>query len=248
MWGDGYVACMTRAPRPRPPREPQEPTYLLRHQVTPVSNSCRFSDICRTAYSWAVPAQPVDPRTRRSRTALEAALLELIAERELGQISISDVTKRAGVNRSTFYEHYTDLEDLAASACTVHFDELVAAAPLSSSDSATDSQRAQRSLAKLFAHVAEHAHLYRTLLGTDGSARVINHLLQRITAGAHIRRGPAGTAPSEHPHDPVAAFAAGAVLGSVIEWLRHGCPGTPKQMAAAISPNLIAAVSASPPD
>jgi hypothetical protein len=91
------------------------------------------------------------------------------------------------------------------------------------------------------------AHLYRTLLGPEGSARVINHLLHRITAGAHNRTGPAGTPAddfTEHPHDPAAAFTAGAVLGTVIDWLGRGCPGTPEQMGAAISPHLIAAVSA----
>ena len=204
-----------------------------------------MSNICRIDYPWVVP--PVDPRTRRSRSALEAALLELIDERELAQISISDVTKRAGVNRSTFYEHYTGLDDLAASACTVHFDELVKSAPLSTSDSARDVAQARHSLANLFAHVAEHAHLYRTLLGPEGSARVINHLLHRITAGAHNRTGSADEHADdfvEHPHDPAAAFVAGAVLGTVVDWLRRGCPGTPEEMGAAISPHLIGAVSA----
>jgi AcrR family transcriptional regulator len=183
--------------------------------------------------------QSVDPRTRRSRSALETALLELLVERELSRISISDVTKRADVNRSTFYDHYADLADLAASACTGLFDELVASAPLSDSDSAPPTERTGSSLAELFAHVAEHAHLYRTLLGANGSAKVINYLLERITTGAHTRRGP-GTG----EHDPAAAFIAGAVLGSVIDWLRHGCPGTPEQMSAAVTPHLIAAVSA----
>jgi AcrR family transcriptional regulator len=178
-----------------------------------------------------VPAQPVDPRARRSRAALEAALRELIAERDLAQISISDVTKRADVNRSTFYDHYTDLDDLAAAACTGLFDELVAA--LSGQDL---SAAEPTSLTGLFAHVAEHAHLYRTLLGSAGSARVINHLLRRITDNAQLRRGTVD-------HDPVAAFLAGAVLGAVIDWLRRDCPGTPEQMGAAIWPHLVAASS-----
>lgn len=194
-----------------------------------------------------MPAQPVDPRTRRSRAALEAALRELIAERDLARISISDVTKRADVNRSTFYEHYTDLEDLAASACTGLFDELVVSASVSGRALVIDGQPAHNPLSGLFAHVAAHAHLYRTLLGPDGSARLINHLLQRITAGAHVRRGSAEAVPSPqvdgHPHDPAAAFLSGAVLGAVIDWLRRDCPGTPEQMGAAIWPHLIAAAS-----
>lgn len=171
---------------------------------------------------------------------METALLELIADRDLAQITISDVTKRAGVNRSTFYEHYTDLADLAASACTVHFDQFVESAPRPRSG--PDLAWTEHSLTGLFAHVAAHAHLYRTLLGAEGSARVINHLLQRITIGAHDRGDTTGST-TERPHDPGAAFVAGAVLGAVIDWLALDCPGTPQQMATAVAPLLIAVAS-----
>lgn len=104
-----------------------------------------------------MPARPMDPRTRRSRSALETALRELIAERDLSQISVSDITKRAGVNRSTFYEHYTDVHDLAAAACTTVFDELVAAGPAAVPPATPDGGPPDNPLPDLFAHVAEHA-------------------------------------------------------------------------------------------
>ncbi|MGN9820624.1 TetR/AcrR family transcriptional regulator [Streptomyces sp. SD11] len=199
-----------------------------------------------------MPARSMDPRTRRSRSALETALRELIAERDLSQISVSDITKRAGVNRSTFYEHYTDAHDLAAAACTTVFDELVAASPTVVPPLNAEGSPTVDLLPELFAHVAEHAPLYRALLGDDGSARVINHLLHRMAIAAHVRRIPtetveptetpgatgAGEDPADIPHDPAATFVAGAVLGTVIDWLRRGCPGTPETMAAALWPLL----------
>jgi AcrR family transcriptional regulator len=200
-----------------------------------------------------MPAQLSDPRTRRSRSALEAALRELIAERELHQISVSDLTKRAGVDRSTFYEHYTDVDDLAASACTAVFDELVATMS-AARHRARDEERAVGHLTELFTHVAEHAPLYRALLGTHGSARVINHLLRRITLAAHADRPDADAEvppdtdyPARVPHDTFAAFVAGAILGSIIDWLSHGCPGAPEQMSAAIWPHLRGSAAAISP-
>ncbi|WP_108494462.1 TetR/AcrR family transcriptional regulator [Promicromonospora sp. AC04] len=195
-----------------------------------------------------MPAQAIDPRSLRSRSALEAALWELIADRDLHQVSVSDITKRAGVNRSTFYEHYDDVDDLAAAACTVVFDELVAATPMFGPDVLPHGEIVQNPLTQLFGHVAEHADLYRTLLGPDGSAKVINHLLQRIAIAAHANRelsqaGPPTHAydPADIPLDPEAAFIAGAMLGTVGDWLRHGCPGTPEQMAAVVWPRLLGA-------
>ena len=214
-----------------------------------------------------MPARPMDPRTRRSRSALETALRELIAERDLSQISVSDITKRAGVNRSTFYEHYTDVHDLAAAACTDGLRRVGGGRPRGGPAGHPDGGPPDNPLPDLFAHVAEHAPLYRALLGDDGSARVINHLLQRMTVSAHIGRGepgPADTRPAASPptparpratrprtarrgrtpHDPAAAFVAGAVLGSVVDWLRHGCPGTPEEMGAALWPLLIGIAAA----
>ncbi len=198
-----------------------------------------------------MPAQPSDPRTRRSRSALEAALRELIAERELHQISVSDLTKRAGVDRSTFYEHYADVDDLAATACTAVFDELVASVSMAADrqhvDVDDEEMKRDRSteLTLMFAHVAEQAPLYRALLGTHGSARVINHLLRRIMIAAHNGRSrsdievpPHTDYPALIPHDPFAAFVSGAVIGTIIDWLHRDCPGTPEQMSAAIWPHL----------
>jgi len=181
---------------------------------------------------------------------MEAALLDLVSERDLGQISISDVTTRAGVNRSTFYEHYSDIHDLAESACTAMFDELVAATPVFSLQSASDQPPHQ--LPELFAHIATHAPLYRMLLGPDGSARVINHLLQRIVVAAHVglvamEASTHADDPSEVPHDPEAAFTAGAILGTIIDWLHRGCPGTPNQMATVVAPLLVSTASIAGP-
>ncbi|MEZ5190283.1 MAG: helix-turn-helix domain-containing protein [Schumannella sp.] len=58
----------------------------------------------------------MDPRIARTRRSLQEALLELARERELDDISVGDVAERAGVNRSSFYQHYADKETLLADA------------------------------------------------------------------------------------------------------------------------------------
>ncbi|MGW3290351.1 TetR/AcrR family transcriptional regulator [Streptomyces sp. NPDC001002] len=199
-----------------------------------------------------MPAQPLDRRVLRSRAALEAALRELVAERDLSQVSVADLTKRAGVNRSTFYEHYTDVHDLAVAACTSTYEQLVAAAPIPHGTLGPDGEPLANPMPGLFAHVAAHAPLYRALLCDEGSARMINHLLHHIALAARSSLTPveespsAGTPSAETPHDPVAAFLAGAVLGTVIDWLRRDCPGTPEEIGAAIWPYALACAEVAP--
>lgn len=58
-----------------------------------------------------------DPRTARTRGKLREALLAACEEQPLDQVSVSDVVRRAGVGRATFYLHYDDLRALAVDAC-----------------------------------------------------------------------------------------------------------------------------------
>ena len=71
----------------------------------------------------------LDARTRRTYSALSAALVDLMHSREFGDITVQDLLDRAGVGRATFYSHFrskddflfTDLERMLASLET-HFD------------------------------------------------------------------------------------------------------------------------------
>lgn len=177
---------------------------------------------------------------------MEGALLELIGDRDLSQISVSDVTGRADVHRSTFYEHYTDVHDLAASACTEMFDQLLSATSALSVSGDSSGEGSHPSLAAMFAHVAEHRALYEALLGADGSARVINHLLRRMTETIRPRLSAQLTDSEGGTDDSAAAFVSGALLGAIADWLHHGCPGTPERFATAIWPQLVAVSLARP--
>ena len=51
-------------------------------------------------------------RTRYTRLAMQDALVELLQDQPLGSITVKALCERADVNRSTFYAHYTSIEDL----------------------------------------------------------------------------------------------------------------------------------------
>jgi AcrR family transcriptional regulator len=61
------------------------------------------------------PSTHGDPRVRRTRQLLEDAFRALIVQKPFESLSIGDITAHAMVNRATFYAHYTDKNDLAAS-------------------------------------------------------------------------------------------------------------------------------------
>lgn len=53
-----------------------------------------------------------DRRVRRTKKALRDALFELLETKNINQISVTELTTHADVNRSTFYFYYTDLLDM----------------------------------------------------------------------------------------------------------------------------------------
>lgn len=53
-----------------------------------------------------------DLRVRRTLKAIRSAFYELVLEKKYGDISITELTERAEINRKTFYLHYSSLEDL----------------------------------------------------------------------------------------------------------------------------------------
>jgi len=67
-----------------------------------------------------------DRRYARTQNKLKKALLELLKEKELNSLSITEVTQYAQCNRVTFYSHYKDLQSLLAAIFDDYLKELIA--------------------------------------------------------------------------------------------------------------------------
>ena len=49
-----------------------------------------------------------DRRVRKTQNAIKHAFIQLLNEKDLDKITISDITHKADINRGTFYLHYED--------------------------------------------------------------------------------------------------------------------------------------------
>jgi AcrR family transcriptional regulator len=67
----------------------------------------------------------LDPRTRRTRTALQQALETLLSTTDFEKISVQDISEAAGLNRATFYDHYSDKFALLESMVESRFHQLL---------------------------------------------------------------------------------------------------------------------------
>jgi len=86
------------------------------------------------------PTDPSDdPRWRRAHQDLLAAFFSLVLSRRYHEIRVADVLERAGVSRSTFYEHFRNKGELLSASLEGPFRIL---ADLIRADAGTDRVRA----------------------------------------------------------------------------------------------------------
>ena len=57
--------------------------------------------------------KPNNQKKKKSQEAIKKIFLQLIQEKEIQEISVSNICKLAHINRSTFYANYLDIYDLA---------------------------------------------------------------------------------------------------------------------------------------
>ena len=60
----------------------------------------------------------------RSKTMIKEALLELMIEKPFDKITITDIVKKADINRGTFYAHYDNTSEVLKSISTSVMDEI----------------------------------------------------------------------------------------------------------------------------
>ena len=67
-----------------------------------------------------------DLRVKKTREAIEVAFLEMMKEKPIEKITITELAKRAKINKGTFYLHYQDIYDLHDKMLNRFFDEVMA--------------------------------------------------------------------------------------------------------------------------
>lgn len=55
-----------------------------------------------------------DKRVLKTKKAIKAAHLSIMEEKYISDITISELTRKAGINRRTFYTHYRSISDIIA--------------------------------------------------------------------------------------------------------------------------------------
>jgi AcrR family transcriptional regulator len=187
-----------------------------------------------------MPEQLADARQRRTRAALHAAVLALAAEGDPGEITVTALAERAGVHRSTVYEHGGSPLGVLQAALAEELDALREQHLRDVPAEQTAAALREVTLG-VFAHVERHAAVYRNLDGASGATlhAFLSEHFQTSTrmllaqASLSIPFAVAGVDPAL-VEDATVRYVADGVVGLIAVWLHTDEPRDPAEPLALV--------------
>lgn len=173
----------------------------------------------------------MDRRVKKTKQALNQALLTLLNHKTFKQITITDIVQEADVNRGTFYKHYHEKEDL--------LDNII-------QDVLADLKNAYRdpylqtnhfsiqtltpSMIKIFDHVYNHQAFYKQVINSSISYRFQNQICEVICELVLDESNSFITTTNAEPL-LLATYQAHAIFGMIVFWAEEGFKHSPKYMS-----------------
>jgi AcrR family transcriptional regulator len=157
----------------------------------------------------------LDARLQRTRKALHDALLSLLGAKTFDQISIRELTARAGVGHATFYRRYACKEDLLHELAEAEVQKLMeVAVPVVFTAGMRESYR------MLCRVVEANRQLWRAMLSGPTSGVLRDEFIQRIRrlSGRYV------AASGAIPQELQLICATGATLDVLAWWLSQRQP------------------------
>ncbi len=106
-----------------------------------------------------------DRRTKYTKTVIRQALFDLLEEKPITKITVTDICKLADINRSTFYSYYDDVYALLTTIQNDLFENVVL------------TLTTENWFADLLKLVDQNKDLCRALIGPHGDSSFIRQLL-----------------------------------------------------------------------
>ncbi len=172
----------------------------------------------------------MDRRIIKSQEAIKKALLELMIQKKIDQITIQEISDRANVSRRTVYLHYIDKFDLLDQLIEEHIYELRKLC-----ESAADNTVYSDTVLLWFEYFESHYLFFSTMLANQGGpffrSRFLEFVLQELKKVESITEGSSQVSSDVNDEDVTIQFFGAAIVGVVEWWFNNENPSPPHAMA-----------------
>lgn len=162
---------------------------------------------------------PNNKKRKNSQEKIEKVFIELIQTKEIYEISITDICKKANINRTTFYSNYIDIYDLA---------DKIKLKLLSDVYVIYSEEREKKShsydFLKLYNHIKENQIFYKTYFKLGINDNFDNYLLDK----KEIKRFYGDEFDNDKELDYHITFFKAGLNAVLKKWLYNDCKESPE--------------------
>ena len=171
-----------------------------------------------------------DLRVQRTRKHIQEALIELTVEKGYDAITAQDIVNRASINRSTFYRHYLDKDDLLSK----YMDEVTG---VIFKDDFPNEQGILSGLIKLLNHIQTFSEFYRIMLSANGHPLVSHRLRQKIESHFQLilAQDHLAKEPKTPQFDMRLRYISAAGIGAILWWVENNTPCTSEELIGLVN-------------
>lgn len=178
-----------------------------------------------------------DRRIRKTRAAIENAFLELLKEEDIKKITITEITKKADTNRSTFYLHYYDVYDLLDCVENKIINEI--------HDCILEAEQLKEKLdvKPVLEYIKDNQKIFKALLKSDSNFRFFNKLSDMFEKKLFCELFDVKSL-DEKKYKRLSCFLIGGVVSLIRDWLATDMEDcTPAHLAETIENITLACIS-----
>ncbi len=165
---------------------------------------------------------------RATRRRLGDALVQLLVQKPVRQITVRELTRLSKVSRGTFYFHYRDIYELLDRLEQDQIDQLNLFMDALLPRLNGESEEMPGALLALFEYLDEHDAVCTALLGDNGDPAFSRRLQEVIAERCIGYLAPGG---GTFRQRYLTAFAVEGCFGAIAQWLQRGKQESAAEMA-----------------
>lgn len=164
-----------------------------------------------------------DPRVARTRQAILEAVETLANGDE--PISVAAIVRTAGIGRSSFYTHFSGIDELAVTVLGGVFEAIGAEdVELRRHRIVSGAEAARLAQVRLVGHLVQHRALYASMLALPFTSAVYARAVEGYAAQVRATIALLPSIPHGLSADAVAIYTASGSLGLLAHWIRSTDP------------------------
>lgn len=180
-------------------------------------------------------------RNTPTKQQVKRAFIEIVNEKGLERLSMSDIARRAGINRGTLYLHYTDKYDLLRKLEDEVLDRLSAIlfAPLPAEGVSSPGELVpDDAILEALRYVRDERAFFRALVNPGGDTEFVDRIKEMIGESIFDEIRQSGLHQTGDPGVPpeyVREIVLGGVMAVIRRWLETGAREPAELIARLIS-------------